>query len=181
MPFQFLLVLLIHDTAVADILMYIWIEGRKRILTEYFLSEPNQCVYCTNPRWNFCAEHSPLESGTSKLLEDKIGTRLWLNGIEWVYLISCCEAIANFLETHGTCGLQLKSQFKTLFFIDPSFASRIEIPYVTQVHLKPTMKHCSCVKTCMLEAVCADVYITLLIVYPVAFINDAHSSVQSLP
>lgn len=33
----------------------------------------------------------------------------------------------------------------------------------------------------MLDAVCADVYITLLIVYPVPFIYYVHSSVQSLP
>lgn len=92
------------------------------MLTEYFLSEPHRCVYCTNPCWNFCAEHSPLESGTSKLLECKIDSRFWLCRVQsGVWLISCCEATADFLETHVTHSLQLKSQFKTLFFIDLSF------------------------------------------------------------
>jgi len=68
--------------------------------------------------------------------------------------MSCCEAIANFLETHATCGLQLKSQFKSLFFIDLAFFGRIEIPYVIQVHLKSTTS--ICVKTHTLEAVDAD-------------------------
>lgn len=79
MPLQFLLLLSIHDTAVAYVLVYICIEGKKRMLTEYFLSEPNQCVYRPNLCWNFCAEHNPLESGMSKPLEDKIGAHLELN------------------------------------------------------------------------------------------------------
>lgn len=79
MPLQFLLVLLIHGTAVAYVLMYICIQEKKRILTEYSLSEPNQCVYCPNLCWNFCAEHSPLESGMSKPHKDKTGTHLELS------------------------------------------------------------------------------------------------------
>lgn len=53
-----------------------------------------------------------------------------MNGTEGLELISYCKAITNFLETHATCGLQSKSQFKPLFLIDPSFASRKEISYV---------------------------------------------------
>lgn len=34
---------------------------------------------------------------------------------------------------------------------------------------------------CVLEAVYADVYITLLTMHLVHFINDAHTSVQILP
>lgn len=59
--------------------MYICIEGKKRMITEYSLSEPNQRVYCPNLCWNFCAEHSPLESGMSNPLKDKIGTHLELS------------------------------------------------------------------------------------------------------
>lgn len=84
-------------------------------------------------------------------------------------------SIANFLETYATCGLQLKPQFRTLFFIAPSFASRIEMPYVILVLLKPTMECSIWVKICRLEA-----YI-FVIVHPVLLINYVHSSVGSLP